>query len=423
MTDKILADLVIRGAKELLTLRGLNDGPRVRSGMQNLGIIHDGAIAVRGKHIVFVGKSRELSNKVDLNHAKTINANGKVVMPGFVDPHTHLVFAGSREEEFIKKMQGVEYLEILRMGGGILNTVRSTQKASFGQLVSDGLKRVNMALRYGTTTIEIKSGYGLSLGYERKILEVIRRIRERSPIDVVSTFLGAHDFPTNVSRESYMTEVLWMISEVSKRQLAEYCDVFCEDGVFSLDESRRILEKAKECGMKLKLHAGEFNDLKGVKLGVELGATSIDHLDHISEEQMRMMAESKTVGVLLPGVPFHLAKDKYAPARRMIDAGVPTALATDFNPGSCPTLSMQMIIALACRYMKMTPEEAIVASTINAAYAIDRAHEVGSLKVGKKADIIILDIPTYLQLPYWFGMNLVETVIKNGEVVVSKNAQ
>jgi len=302
-----------------------------------------------------------------------------------------------------------------------LGTVDRTREALAcpGTLIDRARIFLAKMLAFGTTTAEIKTGYGLSGESEFGLLKIIAGLKESQPIEVVSTFLAAHAFPKEYRKrqEDYVQLVLGLLERVSTEGLAEYCDVFVEVGAFSPSQARAILEQAKKQGLKLKLHAGEFNDIGGVELGAELGAVSIDHLDYISERGMQLMAEKKTIGVLLPGVPFHLMTNKYAPARKLIEAEVPIALATDFNPGSCPTLSMQMIIALACRQLKMTPAEAISAATINAAYALDRGDKVGSIEVGKRADLIILDIPNHQQLPYWFGMNLVARVIKNGVVV------
>lgn len=405
-----MLDILIKNASELVTCKSA--GPKTGKDLNELGIIKNGDLAISNGKITAIGRTTQEAKCV-------IDASSKVVMPGFVDCHTHLIFAGSREEEFAQKIKGENYLEILKKGGGILSTVKNTKESSIGILASKLLYRLKLASDYGTTTIEVKSGYGLNFSREMEILKIVRDFQRNNFIDLVPTFLGAHAIPQEFknNKEGYIQEVLKMIEKVQREGLAEYCDVFVEKGVFSLKDAVKILGKAKECELKLKLHVGEFHNVGGVELGVKMGASSIDHLDHISRKGMRLMVKNKTIGVLLPGVPFHLMSRHYAPARKMIEAGVPIALATDFNPGSCPTLSMQMIIALACRQMKMIPAEAINAVTINAAYALDRGNKIGSLEVGKKADIIILDIPSHLQLPYWFGMNLVERVIKNGKIV------
>jgi len=416
----MIADILVKNASELVTARGAKGGPKTKEGMDDLGIIRNGALAIEGNEIVAVGETDEILATV--GRARTvIDATGKTVLPGFVDCHTHLVFGGSREDEFVQKIEGRSYLEIMESNGGIFSTVEKTRQAlaSPRALMNRARAFLDKMLAFGTTSVEIKTGYGLSTESELGLLKIIARLKESQPVDIVPTFLGAHAFPKEYKKRKgdYIRLVLSMLERVRTEGLAEYCDVFVEVGAFSTSEARTILEQAKQQGLKLKLHAGEFNDIGGVELGAELGATSIDHLDYISERGMELMAEKKTIGVLLPGVPFHLMTNKYAPARKLIGAGVPIALATDFNPGSCPTLSMQMIMALACRQLKMTPAEAINAATINAAYALDRGDKVGSIEVGKKADIIVLDIPRHQQLPYWFGVNLVAKVIKNGVII------
>jgi len=416
----VTAHVLIRNAAELVTVRSASDGPKTGTEMAELGIIKNGALAIAGGEIIAVGETDEISAKI--GRADTIiDARNRVVLPGFVDCHTHLVFGGSREDEFMQKIEGRSYLDIMQGNGGIFSTVDRTREALAcpGTLIDRARMFLAKMLAFGTTTAEIKTGYGLSKESELGLLKIIAGLKESQPVEVVSTFLAAHAFPKEYEgkKGDYIGLVLGLLQRVSAEGLAEYCDVFVEAGAFSPSEARKILEQAKKQGLKLKLHAGEFNDIGGVELGVELGAVSIDHLDYISEPGMELMAEKKTIGVLLPGVPFHLMTNRYAPARKLIEAGVPIALATDFNPGSCPTLSMQMIIALACRQLKMTPAEAINAATINAAYALDRGDKVGSIEVGKRADLIILDIPNHKQLPYWFGTNLVARVIRNGVVV------
>ncbi len=314
-------------------------------------------------------------------------------------------------------------MSTMRRCRGILSTVRKTREAldnDWKGLKEDCLKRLKMALSLGTTTMEIKSGYGLDLKSEMAMLEMVGELARSQPISLIPTLLGAHTIPPEYKekRGGYVELVFQMIENAKKKKLAEFCDVFCEDKAFFLKETREILEKAKKTGLKLKLHASQFNDLGAVELGVELGAVSIDHLEKISEKGIRAMAESKTVGVLLPGCEFHLGTRNYAPARKMIEAGIPIALATDFNPGSSPILSIPMILGLACRELKMTPEEIISAATINAAHALDRAQEVGSLEPGKKADILILGIEDYRELPYWLGINPVLRIIKNGKTAI-----
>ncbi len=415
----MIADVLIKNTSELVTARGAKGGPKTKEEMNGLGIIRNGAVAIDCEQIVAVGETDEILAAV--REARTVvDATDRIVLPGLVDCHTHLVFGGSREDEFIKKIEGESYLEIMQRNGGILSTVEKTRQAlaSPQALANRAQAFLTKMLAHGTTTAEIKTGYGLSTESELGLLKIIAGLKECQPVDIVSTFLGAHTFPKEYEnrKADYIQLVLGMLERVKAEGLAEYCDVFVELGAFSPSEARIILEHAKKQGLKLKLHAGEFSDIGGAELGAELGAISIDHLDYISERGMEVMAENKTIGVLLPGVPFHLMTDKYAQARKLIETGVPVALATDFNPGSCPTLSMQMIIALACRQLKMTPAEAINAATINAAYALDRGDSIGSIEVGKRADIIVLDIPHHQQLPYWFGVNLVARVIKNGVI-------
>jgi imidazolonepropionase len=413
------ADVLIKNASELVTARVAGGCPKTKEAMADLGIIRNGALAIDGKEIVAVGETDEVLDTIS-RAGTVIDATDRIVLPGFVDCHTHLVFGGSREDEFIQKIEGRSYLEIMQSNGGILSTVEKTREAlaSPRALMNRARAFLDKMLAYGTTTAEIKTGYGLSTESEFGLLKIIAGLKECQPVDIVSTFLGAHAFPKEYKdrKADYIQLVLSMLEHIKTEGLAEYCDVFVEVGVFSRSETKTILEQARKQGLKLKLHAGEFNDIGGAELGAELGATSVDHLDYISDRGMELMAEKKIIGVLLPGVPFHLMTNKYAPARKLIEAGVPIALATDFNPGSCPTLSMQMIIALACRQLKMTPAEAINAATINAAFALDRGDQVGSIEIGKRADIIVLDIPHHQQLPYWFGVNLVARVVKNGAI-------
>jgi imidazolonepropionase len=416
-------DLVIHGARQLLTIAS-PDGPRRGLAMQELGIVEDGAVAIQGDRIALVGTSAEILAEVG-DGATLIDASGKLVLPGFVDPHTHLVFAGDRASEFEIRLQGASYMEILAAGGGIKSTVAVTRQASLDQIVHQSRERLDRMLAHGTTTAEAKTGYGLDTENELKMLEAIRLLDERHPVDLVPTFLGAHAVPAEY-RERVDDYVNLVVDEMlpalktaghlgQGRQL--FCDVFCEEGAFSVEQSKHILEQAKDLGMALKIHTDEFKSLGGTTLAVELGATSADHLACTTDREIELLANSDTVGVLLPGTPFGLAEDHYAPARKIIDAGVAVALATDLNPGTCYCESMPLIMALACRQMGITPSEAIVASTINAAHAVALGHRVGSLEVGKKADLLLLDIPDYRHLAYRFGTNLVQTVIKAGRVI------
>jgi imidazolonepropionase len=335
-------------------------------------------------------------------------------MPGFVDCHTHAVFAGSREDEFIMKLQGMSYMEILERGGGILKTVRETRKASKKTLFELTKKRLDKMLKHGTTTVEIKSGYGLTTKDEMKLLEVMNELGKKHPVDVIPTFMGAHAVPPEFKTDDYVDLIVEdMLISTAKKGLAEFCDVFCEKGVFSIEQSRRILVEARKLGMKPKIHADEITRTGGAELAAEIKAISAEHLLRSSKEGIRALARANIVAVLLPATSFCL-RTNYADARFMIEEGVPVALATDFNPG-CMCESMQFVLNLACVQMRMTPAEAIVASTINAAYAIGRGKEVGSLEVGKKADILIMDVPNHKLIPQYLSVNLVKKVIKNGK--------
>lgn len=420
-------DLFIHSAAQLLTLA--SDGPKRGAAMEELGIIEHGAVAVKDGLIGLVGPTSELRGQVTA--AEEIDAAGKVVMPGFVDPHTHLVFVSDRADEFEQRIKGATYMEIMAAGGGIMNTVRATRAASLDELVAQARERLDEMLAHGTTTAEAKTGYGLDIENELKMLEAIWILDKAHPIDLIPTLLGAHAVPTEYQgrAEEYVDLVIdEMLPLVVQRGLEElwgrkeeapaapplFCDVFCEEGVFTLEESRRILTRAKELGLGLKIHADEFSSLGGAALAAELGTIAVAHLLCTPPEEMALLAEAGTIAVLLPGGTFGLGQRAYADARGLIAAGVPVALGTDLNPGTCWCESMQLIAALACRFMEMTPAEAIVAATINAAHAVRLGDQVGSLEVGKKADILILDIPDYRHLSYRFGVNLVDKVIKGG---------
>ncbi len=418
--ESMEADLLIEHIAELITLKG-ESKPRTGNEMRNLGIIEDGAIAIKGDRIIAVGTTLEVKGDISLSsQGEIIDGKRKTVMPGFVDPHTHLIFAGSREDELKLKLEGKSYLEILNMGGGILRTVQATRAASKEELFTQAFKTLDTMLSHGTTTIEAKSGYGLTTKDELKLLEVLKDLNGKHVIDIVPTFLGAHAIPPEFKEDAdaFIDLIIEeMLPKVTEKSLAKYCDVFCEKGVFSIEHSRRLLKAAYEQGLRPRLHADEIVQLGGAELACEVNAISADHLAMISDEGIQCMAEKGMIGILLPGTPFVLMQKDYPKARAMIEAGVPIALATDLNP-NCWTESMQIIIALACYNMKMLPSEAVVASTINAACSIDMADEIGSLEVGKKADIQILSVPNHMHIPYHFGVNHVEKVIKNGKVVV-----
>lgn len=413
--------LLLKNARQLLTLSSDKKAPRSGREMENLGLIEDGAVAVAGKKIVVVGKTKDVLAKVKIDRkTKIINAGDKVVLPGFVDCHTHPVFGATREEEFELRIKGKAYEEIAKAGGGIRSSVRSLRELSKEELIELALPRLDRFLSYGTTTIEAKSGYGLSLKDEIKILEVIKKLNQIHPLDLVPTFLGAHEIPDEYrdKREEYIDLLIKeMIPQVAKRKLAFFCDVFCEKNVFSLEESKKILETAKRYGLKPRLHADQLSFLGGAELSAEVGAISADHLEYISDSGIEKMKGSGTIAVILPGSVFGLGKDNYPPARKMIDKGLPLALATDFNPGSSFTESMSVILSLACLRMKLTPAEAISSATINSACAIDRGDSIGSLEKGKIADMVIWDIKNYKEIPYHYGVNLVHKVIKNGEMI------
>jgi imidazolonepropionase len=386
-------------------------------------MVTDGCVAVSEGRIIAVGKTADVEGKVETSpETRTIDATGKTVIPGLVDPHTHLVFAGSRENELSMKLEGKSYLDILNSGGGILRTVRMTRTAGTDELFHDAKTRLDRMLAFGTTTVEAKSGYGLDVATELKCLEVISSLDSEHVLDVVPTYLGAHAVPPEFSEEpdNYVDLVVNdVIPKVAEKKLALFCDVFCEKGVFSVEQSRKILEAGKAYDLTPKIHADEIVHLGGTELAASVSAISASHLVQSSDTGIKALAESGVIATLVPGTPFALMHNKYPKARHMIDTGVPVTLATDLNP-NCWTESMQFIITLACYNMKMLPSEAIVASTINAAHAIGRAQEVGSLEVGKKADIVILDCPNHMHIPYRFGGNLVETVIKNGDIVVER---
>jgi imidazolonepropionase len=416
-------DLILKNARQLLTLRSDQKGPRSGAHMEDLGIIEDGAVAISGDRIVAVGETKEILGQVKIGkETEVIDAKDKVVLPGFVDCHTHPVFANTREEEFEMRVKGKTYQEIAASGGGIKSSVRNLRSKTKEELIELALPRLDRMLSYGTTTIEAKSGYGLSVEDEIKMLEVIKELNLIHPTDLIPTFLGAHEIPEeykNNKKEYIKLIIEQMIPEMAKRKLAVFCDIFCEKGVFNIEESREILNAAKAHGFGLKLHADQLSALGGSKLAAELGAISADHLEFIDEDGIEKMKESGVIGVLLPGACFGLGLKEYPPARKMIERGLPVALATDFNPGSSMTESVPMILSLACLMMRMTPAEAIVASTINSACAVDKGNEIGSIEVGKKADLVIWNVQNYKEIPYHFGVNLVEQVIKNGTVFPS----
>ncbi|MGG0284721.1 imidazolonepropionase [Peribacillus butanolivorans] len=412
----------IKRASQVVTVKGGSKEPKRGQAMSDIGIIENGSVIIEGGTITFVGSDVEAEQYISTIDGKvsTIDASGKVLTPGLIDPHTHLVFAGSREKELEMRLNGAKYIDILKAGGGILQTTTSTREASEEQLIEESLKRLNRFLQYGVTTVESKSGYGLTLEDELKQLRATKRLNEQHPIDLVSTFMGAHAIPVDYKEnpdEFVRLVIEEMIPKVAEENLAEFCDVFCEEGVFTIEQSERILEAGKNFGLKPKIHADEIVQFGGAELAAKVGAVSADHLLQASTEGIKQMAESGVIAVLLPGTAFFLM-EKPADARKMIESGVPVALSTDRNPGSSPTESLPFVMNLACLTMKMTPAEVLTACTINAAHAIGRADQIGSIEVGKKADIVLFDAPNYQTLQYNYAVNLVDTVLKSGKVIV-----
>jgi imidazolonepropionase len=382
-----------------------------------LGIIPNGAIRIEGGRIVWLGSSSDIKRS-DFPSHQWIDAQGKLVMPGLIDSHTHTIFAGDRADEFEMRLQGKTYLEIAQAGGGILKTVNATRKADKKELYELTQKRLQRMLHLGVTTVEVKSGYGLDFDSEMKCLEVLRDLQQSSTVSIVSTYMGGHDIPPEYQgRTDAYVDLLCneQIPVIAEQKLAVFCDVFCEKGYFDVAQSRRILETARAHGLKLKIHAEEFCDLGGAKLAGELGAISADHLLNISDEGIAALKAGGTVATLLPGTAFYLRIKDYAPANKLIAAGVPVALATDFNPGSCVIDNLQLIMALACLQMNMQPVDVIKAVTLHAAMALDVQHDRGSLTVGKRADIAMFDVTTYNELLYRVGSNLVSDVFVDGK--------
>jgi len=417
------ADLIVRNVGELLTLAG-PEGPRRGGAMRQIGAVRGGAVAALGERIVAAGPERSVLAEVAATaDAVEIDAEGRLVTPGLVDPHTHAVFARTREDEFAARVEGASYEEIAEAGGGIRSSVRSLREASEDALYDAGSATLDRMLEHGTTTAEVKSGYGLSLPAELKTLRVVRRLSEEHAVDVVPTFLGAHEFPDEWrdDRDGYVEHVAGeMIPAVADEGLARFCDVFCEEGVFTVDQSRRVLEAGRALGLEPKLHADELHPSGGAELAAELHARSADHLVRASERGIRALAEAGVIAVLLPGTTLSLGSTVYAPARRMIDEGVAVALATDCNPGSSMTESMQIILSLASMMLRMTPAEAITAATVNAAHAVAAEEDAGALTAGRLADLVVWDVDDHRAIPYHYAVNLVRTVVKRGRVVVDR---
>ncbi|MGV3489473.1 MAG: imidazolonepropionase [Tuberibacillus sp.] len=390
-----------------------SDGPKIGQSMSELDVLENAAIAIKDGKIAWIGKDEEAG---PVKAETVIDAEGRLVTPGLVDPHTHLVFGGSREHEVALKLQGIPYLEILKMGGGILSTVRATREASKSVLKKKTKKHLDRFLSYGVTTLEVKSGYGLDKETELKQLEVVSELQTEHPIDLVSTFLGAHAIPKEFEGRgsAFLDDMVELFDEIKERRLAEFVDIFCETGVFSVEESRIYLEKAKHAGFGLKIHADEIDPLGGAELAAELGAITADHLVAISKEGIRRLADTGTIATLLPGTTFYLGKDDYAPARQLIDSGAAVTLSTDFNPGSSVTENIQLIMSLAMLKLKMTPEEIWHAVTVNGAYAIGKGDVAGQIRTGRPADLVVWDADHYAYVPYHYGVSHTHSVFKKG---------
>lgn len=408
--------LAVLHAAQLVTLAGPNR-PRVGAELGELSIIRDGGLLIDGERIVAVGTSGEIEKSLSRG-AEILDASGKIVLPGFVDAHTHLVFAGNRLDDFEARARGESYEQIAKHGGGIQTTVKATRAASEDELFARAKLRGDWFLRNGTTTIEAKSGYGLTVEDELKILRVIRRIGRETPLETIPTFLGAHTVPPEMDRGKYVEQVIGeMLPRVANEKLAQFCDVFCERNYFDVAGSRRLLEAAKKHGLRLRMHVDQLSNGGGAQLAAELNAATADHLEQTDSGGIAALGQAGVQPVLLPGSVYALGVRKYPDARAMIDAGLAVVLATDFNPGSSPTVSMPMMLSLAVTQMKMSPAEAITAATINAAASLGRAEKIGSLEAGKRANFAIYDCADYREIAYWFGNSLVSDVFAHGKRV------
>jgi len=404
-----------------VTVRGR--GLRRGAALSNVGVIRDGAILVRDELIVAVGPSSKIEKLTESKNAEKVDVGGRVVLPGFVDAHTHLIHAASRAEEYELKIRGASYEEIARKGGGILNSVKKLRAATAEELKNRARGFLGQFAENGTTTIEAKSGYGLDVPSELRILSLHKELDAEQPLEIVSTFLGAHVVPEEFRGKSggtrqylqLLTEEL--IPEVAENGLAEFCDVFCERGAFSVADSRQVLAAGRARGLVARVHAEQLSHTGATRMGMEMHAASCDHLEYLQAADIRALGKSRTVATLLPGCDFHLGLERYAPARELIDAGAIVALATDFNPGTSPTLNMAMILSLACSLLRMTPAEAIAAATINAAYSLGREKRIGSIEVGKQADLAVFEVADYREIPYYFVVNTCWMTMKRGEIV------
>ena len=417
------ANLIIKNIDNLITLKGPNR-PRIKEEMRESGIIKNGIVAMNGDKIIYVGEG-ELPEEIQVDESAIfIDGKGKTVTPGLVDSHTHLVHGGSREHELAMKLKGAKYLEILEAGGGIHSTVNATREASFDELYDKAKNSLDTMLEFGVTTVEAKSGYGLDdFDTEIKQMEVARKLNETHPVDVVSTFMGAHAIPPKYkdNPRKYIDIIInEMIPEVSQRKLAKFCDVFCEKGVFTVEESKEILEAGLNYDLLPKVHADEIESLGGAELAAEVGCITADHLVAASDKGIKMMAEKGVIANVLPATSFNLQTGNFAKAKKMIEEGVAVALSTDYNPGSCPTENMQLVMSFASIIMKLTPEEVITAATMNGAASLKLEDEIGSIEVGKKADLVIFNAPNLEYIIYHFGINHTDKVIKSGKVVFEK---
>jgi imidazolonepropionase len=408
-------NLLIKNIKQLASVR--SDGIPFKSGneMRNLGVIENATVLIQNGLFNWIGPSIEFNQTMDEN-IDIIDGSDLVGLPGFVDSHTHLLFAGTREDEFAMRLEGKTYREIAQAGGGILSTVQATRTATKKELKKFARRHLDTILSEGTTTVEIKSGYGLNEKDEIKLMEAINELSEECLIDIAPTFLGAHAVPPEFKNNSngYVDLICArMLPYLAQRKLAKFCDAFCEQGYYSVEQCRRIFDMAQQLGMRIKIHADQLTQIGASKLAAEMGALSADHLEQIDDAGIAALRQSRTIATVLPGVSFFLNCD-YPPARKIIDAGVPLAIASNFNPGSCMSYSMPMMMTIACTHMAMTPEEAITASTLNGAAALGLSENLGSIEVGKQADIVLYDVPSYRYLAYHFGTNHVAKVIKHG---------
>jgi imidazolonepropionase len=411
-------NLFLKNISQLVTVAA--NGARVKEGaaMRQLGVLRDAGVLCLGGKIAWVGRMTDWHGTLPEDITE-LDASGSVVFPGFVDSHTHMMFAGSREVEFTMRAEGATYQQIADQGGGILSTMHAVRRATKKELKRSTSRYMADMLRYGTTTVEVKTGYGLEMESEVKMLEAINELKNEEIMTVVPTFLGAHAIAPEFRSDSagYVSLICErMIPYAGKKNLATFCDVFCEEGYFGVEEAARILEEAKRWGMALKVHADELTPSGGAELAAQVGAVSADHLENVSERGISALEKAGVVAGLLPGVSFFL-NHGYAPARRIIDAGVPVAIASDFNPGSCMSYSLPLMMTIACTQMKMTPEEAIAAATLNGAAALGLSNTAGSIEVGKHADMVLADIPDYRFIVYHFGVNHIRTTIKNGTIL------